>query len=201
MICGTRGDPQLLENTFQKRLHSLVDRDGPLADFDTLQHILALSSLSDVQSSATLFSLLAFVVVVLASFGLYSALSFSVAQRNKEFAIRRALGAQSGQVAIMILRWMAGATGAGILLGILSTFAFGKMLAYYEQGCQTNEPITLLAVTVLLVVINLVAIMPAIVRAVSILPDRVLADSMTAESLAAPEDRRLRDYLGIVSLV
>lgn len=173
-LVRTHGNPQLLESTFQRRLHRLVDADEPLAEFDTLDHILALSSLSDAQSGATLFSLFAFVAIALASFGLYSVISFGVAQRNKEFAIRRALGAQSGHVASIMLKWMAGVTGVGIILGILGTFVFGNMLAYYEHGWRTNDPITLLAVPVLLILVSTIAILPAIMRAISILPNSVL---------------------------
>ncbi len=173
-LVRTGGDPRTLEHTLQKRLHAFVDADQPLAEFDTLDHLLALSSLGDAESSGTLFSIFAFVAVVLAGFGLYSVLSFSVAQRNKEFAIRRALGAQSEQVAGMILKWVLAVTGAGILLGISGTFAFGKLLAYYEPGWQTNDPFTLAAVAALLLGINLVAILPALVRALGIVPETVL---------------------------
>jgi len=173
-LVRTHGNPQPLESTFQKRLHRLVDADEPLAGFDGLDHILALSSLSDAQSGATLFSIFAFVAIALASFGLYSVVSFSVAQRNKEFAIRRALGAQSSQVASIILKWMASVTGVGIILRILGTFTFGNMMAYYEPGWRTNDPITLLAVTVLLILVSTIAILPAIMRAVSIVPNIVL---------------------------
>ena len=175
-LVRTAGNPRLLENTFQKRLHSLVDADQPLAEFDTLDHILTLSALSDAQSSATLFTFFAFMAAALAGFGLYSVVSFSVAQRNKEFAIRIALGAKPRQVAELILKWMGGMTAAGITLGVLATFSFGSMLAYYEQGWQPRDPIALTAVPVLLTLVNGLAILPAIWKAVSILPSRDLWD-------------------------
>jgi ABC-type antimicrobial peptide transport system permease subunit len=151
-----------------------VDADEPVAEFDTLDHLLEHSSLSDAQSGATLFSIFAFVATALASFGLYSVVSFGVAQRNKEFAIRRALGAQTRQVAGIILKWMAGVTCVGITLGILGTFIFGSILAYYERGWRTNDPIVLLAVSVLLTLVSTIAILPAIARAISILPNSFL---------------------------
>ncbi len=173
-LVRTHGSPKLLERTFQKRLHRLVDADQPVAEFDTLDHILALSPLSHAQSGATLFSIFAFVAIALASFGLYSVVSFGVAQRYKEFAIRRALGAQSGQIASIILKWMAAVTGMGIIVGILATVTFSKTLAYYEQGWRTNNLTTLLAVPALLILVSTIAVLPVIIRAISISPNNAL---------------------------
>lgn len=173
-LVRTKADPRASETTFQKRLRPLVDADEPLAEFDTLEHLVKTSSLAGAESSALLFSLFAWTAVVLACFGVFSVVTFGVAQRRKEIGIRRALGAQSEQIAALVVRWIAGAAGVGIVLGLVATFAFGKVLAYYEQGWQTKDPMTLISVPVMLVAMIGIAIVPAILRALSTQPDEAL---------------------------
>jgi putative ABC transport system permease protein len=173
-LIRTHGSPQRLQNIIQTRLRTFVDSDEPLAEFDTLEHILVVNSLSDPQSSATLFSIFAVLAVALASLGLYSVVSFSLAQRTKEFAIRIAVGAQTRQVAAMILSSTFGLTAIGVALGMAGSFIFGNVLAYYEQGWQPRDPVILLSIPTFLLAVNLMATLVPIWRAASISPNDVL---------------------------
>ena len=101
------------------------------------------NSLSDPQSGATLLTIFASLAITLAAVGLYSVVSFSVAQRNTEIAIRMAIGAQRGNVAGMIFRSTFAVSATGIVVGLLGSFAFRNVLAFYEQGWQPGDPVTL----------------------------------------------------------
>ena len=65
----------------------------------------------------------------LAVLGVYSVLSYAVAQRTREFAIRAAVGASRGRLVTMVLREGALMSGAGIIIGT----ALAKIERGHEQ--------------------------------------------------------------------
>jgi len=76
--------------------------------------------------------------------GLYSAVSYTVAQRTNEFGIRMALGAQRGHVMRVVFQSTLRSVGTGILAGLALTLAMNTMLAKWAQG-NAHDPRLLLA--------------------------------------------------------
>jgi predicted permease len=105
---------------------------------------------------AWLFGAFAVLALALASVGLYSVVSYSVAQRTNEFGIRMALGAQRTHVWNMVFRSMAVSVGSGIAAGLLLTLALNKVLTRWAEG-SAHDPFILLAVTVLLGLVTAIA--------------------------------------------
>jgi len=68
------------------------------------------------------------VALLLAAIGVYGVLSYSVAQRGHEFAVRRALGAGARDVAALVARQAAGVAGQGLALGLLGALALAHVL-------------------------------------------------------------------------
>jgi putative ABC transport system permease protein len=98
---------------------------------------------------AWLFGAFAVLALALAAVGLYSVVSYTVAQRTNEFGIRMALGAQRGHVLRIVFTSTVVSVGSGILAGIVLTLALQKILAQWAEG-SSRDPLILLAVVVVL---------------------------------------------------
>ncbi|PYY01296.1 MAG: hypothetical protein DMG63_03720 [Acidobacteria bacterium] len=110
---------------------------------------------------AFLFALFALLALGLAATGLYSVVSYTVAQRTGEFGIRMALGAMREDVVLMVFRSAAFSVGSGVLAGLVLAFALNRLLATWIEGSSRN-PLMLLGVTALLVITSgLACAMPA----------------------------------------
>jgi predicted permease len=81
---------------------------------------------------AWIFGLFAGLALALAAVGLYSVVSYTVAQRTGEFGIRMALGAERGHVLRMVLASTAWSVGAGIAAGVGLTLALSRVLRGYS---------------------------------------------------------------------
>ncbi len=110
---------------------------------------------------AIMFGIFGAVAVLLASVGLYGVMSFSVNQRTQEFGIRMALGANHQRIIGMVLRQ----GGVQIAVGLAVGFGFALAAAtLFDTGIRQfltdispRDPLTYLAVGLLLLVVSLIA--------------------------------------------
>jgi putative ABC transport system permease protein len=105
---------------------------------------------------AWLFGSFAMLAQALAAVGLYSVVSYSVAQRTNEFGIRVALGAQRAHVLKIVFTSTVVSVGSGIVAGVVLTLALNKVLAQWAEG-SSRDPLILLAVTLLLSLVAVIA--------------------------------------------
>jgi putative ABC transport system permease protein len=108
------------------------------------------------QLVAWLFGAFALLALALAAVGLYSVVSYTVAQRTNEFGIRIALGAQRAHVLKIVFASIVVSVGSGIAIGLALTLALNKLLAQWAEG-SSRDPIILLAVTLLLGLVAAIA--------------------------------------------
>jgi ABC-type antimicrobial peptide transport system permease subunit len=99
---------------------------------------------------ATLFAGFAILALALAATGLYSVISYTVAQRIGEFGIRMALGAERRDVLLMVFRSAATSVAGGVLTGVLLTVTLNRVLASWIQD-GSLDALVLLGVILLLV--------------------------------------------------
>jgi putative ABC transport system permease protein len=89
--------------------------------------------------------------------GVYSVLSYAVSRRTQEIGIRMALGAQARDVRRMVmisgLRWL----GIGIAIGVPASVALARILQNQIWGIKSADPLTLIAVSLLMTGIGLTA--------------------------------------------
>jgi predicted permease len=110
---------------------------------------------------AWLFGAFAVLALALAAVGLYSVVSYTVAQRTNEFGIRMALGAQRTHVMKIVFTSTVASVGSGILAGIVLTLALQKVLAQWAEGSSRNPLILLVVVAVLSAVAAIACALPA----------------------------------------
>jgi predicted permease len=101
-----------------------------------------------------IFGLLA---LVLACIGLYGLLSYEVSRRTREIGIRMALGAQPGSVLKLVLRQGIALAMVGAVVGIGVALGVTRYLASMLYEVHANDPVTMIAVAVLLVFVALAA--------------------------------------------
>ncbi|HET6184036.1 MAG TPA: ABC transporter permease [Acetobacteraceae bacterium] len=98
------------------------------------------------------------VALALAAIGLFGVLSYTVARRRSEFAIRIALGARPERVVAMVLRETGWLIAAGLALGAGLTYTASRWIASVLYGVAPQDPITLACAVALLVVVALAAV-------------------------------------------
>ncbi len=159
-VLRTAGDPMALVPAV-KRAVAEVDPTTPVAGARTVEQ-----SLDDSVRHLRLYMLLlgAFgaVATLLASVGIYGVMSYSVAERTREFGVRMALGARAVDVLTMVLARAARIVGAGLVIGLAAAFVVSRVLQASLFEVTRTDPATYTTVSVVLVVIALIAsVIPA----------------------------------------
>jgi predicted permease len=155
-LLKTDVEPLSIVRAAQERVRSLA-ADLPVTEVRTLAEYLSRFELAYPRFSMTLFSIFAAVALLLAATGLYSIVSYTVAQRTHEFGIRMALGAQRRHV----LQLVAGSTmsliGVGTAIGLASSIALTRVLSRFIEGWNARDPVAYVAVAVVLAFTGLLA--------------------------------------------
>jgi putative ABC transport system permease protein len=84
-------------------------------------------------------------------------MSYSVVQRTHEIGIRMALGAQQDDVLKMVVKRGMSLAGVGVILGAAASFGLTPLISRLLFGVSPSDPVTFLAVAVLLMSVALFA--------------------------------------------
>lgn len=120
-----------------------------------------------------LFAVFGSLALTMAIVGLYSVVSYAVAQRTNEFGIRMALGAQPGDVLRLVFKSTAFSVGSGLAAGVALSLILSKLLATWVES-SSRDPFILLGVTLLLVCSSFLAAFSPARRASCISPMEAL---------------------------
>ena len=112
--------------------------------------------------------------LMVAAVGLFGVLSYTVAQRSRELAVRTALGATRSDVVRLVMRQMLGVTATGIAAGLFGALMLNRSLAALLYGVTPHDLTTFIAVPVLLMAVATAASLPTAIRAARLDPLRVL---------------------------
>jgi putative ABC transport system permease protein len=148
-------EPVQLANSLRQAIGA-VDKDQPIQSIRMMDE-LAYDSVALRRASMVLLAIFAAVALLLAALGIYSVMSYTVAQRTQEIGIRMALGAQQQDVLMLVTREAILLAVTGVVLGLLGAFAMTRFLATLLYGVQPTDPVTFLGVSVLLTVVALLA--------------------------------------------
>jgi putative ABC transport system permease protein len=106
---------------------------------------------------AVLTGLFAMLGLLLAGIGLFGVVSYSVARRTNEIGVRMALGAQKRDVLNMIVRQGLNLLLMGLTIGIAGALALTRFLASLLYGVKPTDPLTFVAVALILIAVALAA--------------------------------------------
>ena len=104
-----------------------------------------------------LVSAFAGLALFLAAIGLSAVIGYAVSQRMREIGIRIALGAQSSEVARLVLGQGVTLAVIGIVIGCLGGLAATRVMRSMLYGVTPGDPLTMISVAVLLVIVAVVA--------------------------------------------
>ena len=138
-----------------------VDKNQPVARVQTIEEIVA-RQLSVPSQNTALLSAFALLALLLASLGLYGALSYAVTQRANEIGVRMALGATSSDILLSFGRRGLALTTAGLGIGLALSAIAARFMTTLLYGFQPNYPPTVAVVSlILLAVAALACFIPA----------------------------------------
>ncbi|HKY45568.1 MAG TPA: ABC transporter permease [Pyrinomonadaceae bacterium] len=133
-----------------------VDKTIPVSRVETMEHVVS-ASITQPRFNLFLLGLFSVVALLLSAAGIYGVTAYTVTQRTHELGIRLALGAQVSDVLKMILRQGMAVIGVGLMLGLVAAFGLMRLLRSLLFGVGENDPVTFVAITVVLFVVALLA--------------------------------------------
>ena len=105
-----------------------IDAEQPMSTAQSGEELVR-SSRGQMQFTTLLFASFAFTALVLSIVGIYALLAYTISRRQRELAIRMALGATSTRVLKLVLRQGLALTLAGLVIGLCGAAAATRMLA------------------------------------------------------------------------
>jgi putative ABC transport system permease protein len=150
-----------------------VDPSLPLYQVRSMDQRLS-ASVAQARFNTLLMTLLGGIGLILSAIGVYGVIAYFVTQRQQEIGIRMALGAKGGDVIRMVIRQAMQPVAIGVALGLVGAYSASRVLAAYVHGVTTTDPLTFVAVVVLLAGVAILATVVPARRAVHIEPTTAL---------------------------
>jgi predicted permease len=97
--------------------------------------------------------------LALAAVGLYGVMSYAVASRTREIAIRMALGTSAGRMLATLSLQGLRAVGIGVALGWVASVLIGRLVATLLYGVSGTDPLAIGGAPILLVVVAAIAVL------------------------------------------
>ena len=172
LVVRSAGDPALLAGSIRSSVAAL-DADLPAYAIRTMDDLLgdALAQTRFVTLTLGMFATLAF---VLACIGVYGVMSYVTGRRVQEFGVRMALGADRGVVVRMVVRQGAMLVALALAIGLVGSLLVSRLLENLVFDVGTADPLTFIAMSLLLGTVALFACWLPARRAASINPVRAM---------------------------
>ena len=152
-----------------QQLVSAIDPDLPVYRVRTMTEIMG-DSLQRRRLALILLAVFAGLALLLASVGIYGVTSYGVAQRQMEIGLRMALGADRGQVMLMMLRRGMGTIAVGLALGMILALSLTRLMSGLLFAVRASDPLALGGAALLLTTAAFFAILIPARRATRVNP-------------------------------
>jgi ABC-type antimicrobial peptide transport system permease subunit len=171
-VLRTSGDPMTLK-TGAREVIRQIDPELALKNVQTLASVVE-NSVSTPRFAASVLGSFGVVALVLAIVGVYGVLSFAMARRRRELAVRMALGAHARDVTGLVMKSGLSVAVIGVAVGLAAALAGGKLLEALLYDIKPTDPATLGAVVAVLLAAAAAASWVPARRATTVSPAEVL---------------------------
>ena len=154
-VVRTTGDPALL-GPAAVRVVRTIDPLLPVSAVRPLDEVFA-ESIAKPRLTVIAMGIFAGAALLLAALGVYGIVSYSVSQRSREFGIRLALGARSGQIIGMVVGQNLRIVAIGLVMGLLTAIPATRLLRGLLYQVGPNDPFTFIAIGGMLASVAIVA--------------------------------------------
>jgi putative ABC transport system permease protein len=146
--------PQLASDL--RQLVASVNPNAPVSEVRTMDAAVAAST-SSSRSLMWLFISFSAAALILAAIGAYGVVSYSTAQRTYEMGVRVALGATRANIFGLVLGQSLRLVLTGLAIGVAASLALTRLMTGFLYGVTATDPLTFLAVSLLLIITGLLA--------------------------------------------
>jgi putative ABC transport system permease protein len=168
IVVRTDGDPEALLPAARQKVREL-DPDLALANVKTMDQWLATSA-AQPRLNTVLLGTFAVLALLIAAIGIYGVLAYSVSQRTQEIGVRMALGATPQGVLRMTLLEGMKVAAIGMVCGILSAIALGRVVSSLVFGVNVRDVRTFGWVVAALAAVTAAACLVPALRAARVSP-------------------------------
>ncbi len=168
VVVKTTAEPGAMLTTMRQQV-SQLDPALPIFGIHTMREIRN-NNVAPERLNLGLLGGFAALALILAIIGLYGLLAFTVTQRQREIGIRMALGAQRFDVLNLVVGQGMRLILAGVVIGLLGSFALTRVLASVLFKVEPTDPLTFVTVTFSLCVVALLACYIPVRRATKVDP-------------------------------
>jgi putative ABC transport system permease protein len=155
LVVRTGGDPMSLATAVRHEVAS-IDPNLPVAAIRPMTEVVA-GAASTPRFTGLLLGLFATLALTLAAIGIYGVLAYLVSQRTREIGIRMAIGAdRTAVLGLVISRGLWLALG-GVAVGLAVSFVVARFVGSLLYQVQPIDPVTFVAVPVVLTIVALIA--------------------------------------------
>lgn len=155
LVVRATANPESLAGAVRSKVREM-DADLPVTKVMTMEDVVA-QSIWQPRLYSTLFGVFAIVALLLATVGIYGVMSYTASTRTREFGLRMALGAQSGDLIRLILGQGMRLAFLGVAVGLLGAVALTRLLKNLLFEVTATDPLTFALITALLTLVTLAA--------------------------------------------
>ncbi len=134
-----------------------IDHDQAVIQIRTMENVIS-ESIWQQHFSASMLGAFAAIALLLSAVGIYGVLSYSVSRRTHEIGIRAALGATRRDILRMVVGEGLFLTLIGVGAGILVALGLTRLIASLLYGVRARDPLTFVALSLLLTGVALLAV-------------------------------------------
>jgi putative ABC transport system permease protein len=149
ILVRTHGAPEALLNSVRREIWA-VDRNVALTNTGSLAEFLKQFSYAEPRFSVVLLGVFATVGLLLVAIGVYSVIAYTVSRQTHEIGIRMALGAGRSDVMRMVARTGLQPVAMGAAIGLTASIGVTRVMASQIWGISPHDPVTVIAVIVVM---------------------------------------------------
>lgn len=155
LVVRTAGDPVTVAGSVRDIVRDR-DRTAPVHNVNPLATVLS-ATVGEARFATTMLAAFAALALGLAAVGLYGALSYWVSRRERELAVRAALGANRVGLLSLVLAEGLGVTAIGLVVGLAAAASLARLMRALVFGIDTLDPMSFALAAAILAVVALAA--------------------------------------------